>query len=439
MRGSGGLPRRSAHGFAAYDRDVLRSAGRWRWRALVVGLAMVAVLVGAGVGVVRRLGAPLPVTAVRPALPVIEIAPGRLPALSWPREGQAAVTAEGIGTLGVHGTGRPIPIGSVAKVMTALVILHDHPLTGRQSGPLLSVGRADEHAYTAAIGTGDSLLQVRAGERITERQALEALMLPSADNVADLLAAWDAHSAPAFVAKMNRTARQLGATHTHYADASGLSPRTTSTATDQVRIGERALTVPVLRSIVGERTARLPVTGVVKNYNVLLGRDGVIGIKTGSTRAAGGNLLFAASSVIRGRPVTLVGAVLGQSVGLAPLDALARALATSRTLVRQAFGALQLNRTAIAGTRAGWAVTPWGEPVELAVAADHTGLVVPEQATSVREHACVIVKPAAARAPCGSITLTQGDALSGHTTVEVGLVRSAVVGPSLFWRLTHLP
>ena len=420
---------------------MLRSAGRWRWRALVVGLAIVTVLGGAGVGAAQRLRAPLPVTALWPALPAVERAPGRLPALSWPREGEAAVVAQGVGTLGVHGPlGRPIPIGSVAKVMTALVVLHDHPLRGAAGGPLLSVGHADEHAYVAAIGTGDSLLQVQAGERITERQALEALMLPSADNVADLLAAWDAHSVPAFVAKMNRTARQLGATHTHYADPSGLSPLTRSTASDQVRVGEHALMVPVLRSVVGERTARLPVTGVVKNYNALLGRDGVIGIKTGSTRAAGGNLLFAATRVIRGRRVTLVGAVLGQAVGIAPLDALAKALGASRRLVRQAFASLQLHRTAIAGTRAGWAVTPWGEPVDVDVAADRAGLIIPGQALQVRERLCAIAAPAVAGARCGEVTVTQGDALSGRSSVSVQVaVRGAVGVPSGLWRLTRLP
>ena len=397
------------------------------------------VLGAAGAGAARRLSAPTPVVAVRPEPAAVVRAPGRLPALSWPREGQAAVVAERLGTVGTHGGDQPIPIGSVAKVMTALVILHDHPLTAGQSGPLLDVGREDERAYTAAVVTGDSLLPVVAGERITERQALEALILPSADNVADLLAVWDSRSVPAFVAKMNRTARQLGATHTHYADASGLSPLTKSTAIDQVRIGERALTVPVLRAIAAERTAVLPVAGVVRNYNLLLGQDGVTGLKTGSTRAAGGNLLFSATRQIHGRPVTLVGAVLGQSVGIAPLDALGKALDTSRTLVRQAFASVRLERTATAGARAGWAVTPWGEPVELAVATGRTGLVVPGQELSVREDPCAIAPPAAAGTPCGRITVTQGDGLSGRTTVPVPVVvRGAVPGPSLFWRLTHL-
>lgn len=401
---------------------------------------MAAALVGVCAGAVHRLRAPVPVTAVWPALPAAERAAGVLPALSWPHDGQAAVVVEGVGTLGVHGADRPAPIGSVAKVMTALVVLHDHPLKGLESGPLLSVGRADERAYTAAIGTGDSLLRVAAGQPITERQALEALMLPSADNIADLLATWDAHSAPAFVAKMNAMARQLGATRTRYADASGLNPRTTSTAADQVRIGEHALTAPVLRSIVGERAARLPVAGVVHNYNRLLGHDGVIGIKTGSTRAAGGNLLFAATKLVRGRPVTIVGAVLGQSVGIAPLAALKNALDISGVLVGQAFDAVRLQAASRAGQKAGWAVTPWGEAVDVDVVSGTSWLTIPGRALAVHQHLCAFSAPAAAGAPCGRITITRGDELSGRTTVAVPVVlHGAVTGPSVLWRLTHLP
>jgi D-alanyl-D-alanine carboxypeptidase (penicillin-binding protein 5/6) len=254
------------------------------------------------------------------------------------------MVVEGVGTAGVHGQSGPVPIGSVAKVMTALVILRDHPLVGNAPGPSLTVTPADERAYAAALGTGDSMVPVFAGERITERQALEALMVPSADNVADMLARWDAGGVPAFVAKMDRQALAWGATHTHYADASGLSPQTTSTATDQVLVGERALRAPVLAAVMAERSVTLPVAGVVTNYNSLLGSDGVIGIKTGSTRAAGGSLLFAARTRVGARPVTVVGAVLGQAVGIAPLSALQVALDGSRALVRAVTGSVWAQR-----------------------------------------------------------------------------------------------
>src|ERR1022692_2129589 len=81
---------------------------------------------------------------------------------------------------------------------------------------------ADHAAWIRDVEEGDSSLEVVAGERLTERQLLEGLMIPSACNIADYLARWDAGSVAAFVRKMNATATALGLRHTHYADASGL-------------------------------------------------------------------------------------------------------------------------------------------------------------------------------------------------------------------------
>jgi len=68
-------------------------------------------------------------------------------------------------------------------------------------------------------------------------------MIPSACNIADYLARWDAGSTAAFVRKMNATATALGLRRTHYADASGLSPGSRSTAVDQAILGAYAMSV----------------------------------------------------------------------------------------------------------------------------------------------------------------------------------------------------
>jgi D-alanyl-D-alanine carboxypeptidase (penicillin-binding protein 5/6) len=127
-----------------------------------------------------------------------------------------------------------------------------------------------------------------------------------------ILARWDAGGQDAFLAEMNRTARRLGMHHTTYTDASGLDAGTVSSAHDQLLLGVAALKIPALAQIVAESTATVPVAGVVHNYNTLLGKDGVIGLKTGSTSAAGGCLLFAARTEVDGHVVTIVGVVLGQ-------------------------------------------------------------------------------------------------------------------------------
>ena len=144
---------------------------------------------------------------------------------------------------------------------------------------------------------------------LTERQALEALLLPSADNVAWILARWDAGSAAAFVDRMNAVAHQLGMTSTRYTDPSGLAASTTSSAADQVRLGIAAMGQPALAGIASQSSALIPVAGTVDNLNSLLGEDGIVGLKTGSTSAAGGCALLGGtlqdrpspSAVCRGR------------------------------------------------------------------------------------------------------------------------------------------
>jgi len=232
--------------------------------------------------------------------------------VSWPAYGVSAAEISGFGVVAGPGATQPVPIASVAKVMTAYVILHDHPLAAGQSGPEIVVQPPEAAAYSAQARDGDSLVPVAAGEALTERQALEALLLPSADNMAWILARWDAGSQAAFVTRMNATARHLGMTGTRYTDPSGLASSTTSTAADQVRLAMAAMRVPALAAIVAMSTAFVPVAGVVRNYNTLLGQYGIVGLKTGSTQAAGGCVVVAAWHKADGHRTLIVAATFGQ-------------------------------------------------------------------------------------------------------------------------------
>jgi serine-type D-Ala-D-Ala carboxypeptidase (penicillin-binding protein 5/6) len=235
-----------------------------------------------------------------------------LATVSWPADGASAADVGGSGVVAGPGATRPVPIASVAKVMTAYVVLHDHPLSAGGSGPDIEVQPPEAAAYPSQAGNGDSLVPVVAGETLTERQALEALLLPSADNMAWILARWDAGGQAAFVARMNATARRLGMTGTSYTDPSGLDPSTVSTAADQVRLGMAAMRVPALAAIVAMPAAIVPQAGLVRNYNTLLDQDGIVGLKTGSTQAAGGCVLIAAWHKAGTRSTLIVTAVLGQ-------------------------------------------------------------------------------------------------------------------------------
>ena len=188
---------------------------------------------------------------------------------------------------------------------------------------------------------GESVVPIAAGEQLTERQALEALLLPSANNIAAVLAQWSAGSPGRFVARMNATARSLGMAHTRYTDPSGYDAATVSTAVDQVRIVDRAMRLPVFAGIVARPSATLPVAGTVHNTNALLGHDGFVGVKTGSDDAAGGCFAFRAIRSVDGKQTAITGVVLGQpgidqiGAGLAAGDAMVNRITGQRSQERR--------------------------------------------------------------------------------------------------------
>jgi len=249
------------------------------------------------------------------------------PSTVWPADGQAAVQV-GQSQVQAGPNQHPAPIASVAKVMTAYLVLGDHPLAPGQDGPTITLTDADVADTDRRRRQQESVVPIAAGEQLTLRQALQALLLPSANNIAAVLARWDAGSADRFVARMNATARSLGMTHTRYTDPSGYDDATVSTAADQVRIVDRAMRLPMFASIVATPSATLPVAGTVHNTNTLLGHDGFVGVKTGSTAAAGGCFAFRAIRGIDGKRTTITGVVLGQpgdnqiAAGLAAADAM---------------------------------------------------------------------------------------------------------------------
>jgi serine-type D-Ala-D-Ala carboxypeptidase (penicillin-binding protein 5/6) len=256
----------------------------------------------------------------------------------WPASGQAAFVQTGQSQIQVGPSQHAAAIASVAKVMTAYLVLRDHPLQPGHDGPVITLTDADVADTDRRRGQQESIVSIAAGEQLTELQALQALLLPSANNIAAVLARWDAGSVDRFVARMNGTARSLGMTHTRYTDPSGYDDGTVSTAADQVRIVDRAMHLSVFATIVATPSATLPVAGTVRNTNTLLGHDGFVGVKTGSTAAAGGCFAFRAIRWIDGKRTTITGVVLGQpghnqiAAGLAAADAMVDRIAGHRAV-----------------------------------------------------------------------------------------------------------
>jgi D-alanyl-D-alanine carboxypeptidase (penicillin-binding protein 5/6) len=305
-------------------------------RILLAGLLVVIAAIAASSGFYRLASSSSPAASPSDARRSEHLsARGEaLPSPVWPAYGQAAVQI-GQSQIQAGPNQHAAPIASLAKVMTAYLVLRDHSL---QPGRTITLTDADVADTDRRAGQGESVVPIAAGEQLTELQALQALLLPSANNIAAVLARWDAGSADRFVARMNATARSLGMTHTRYTDPSGYDDTTVSTAADQVRIVDRAMRLPVFASIVATPSATLPVAGTVQNTNTLLGRNGFVGVKTGSDTAAGGCFAFRAIRWIDGQRTTITGVVLGQpghdqlAAGLAAADAMVDRIAGDRAV-----------------------------------------------------------------------------------------------------------
>jgi D-alanyl-D-alanine carboxypeptidase (penicillin-binding protein 5/6) len=318
-------------------------------------------------------------------------------------------------------------MASTAKMMTALVILEDHPLAVNETGPVLTISRADVASFIVERNQGESVLPVAAGEQLTEYQLLQGLLLPSASNFADVLARWDLGTVAAFLSRMNLRAAGLGMTATHYADVSGFSPATVSIPSDLIKLAMTVMRLPVFAQIVEQTQASLPVAGVVRNLNTLLGQGGIIGIKTGHTDQAGGCLVFAADLMIDGQPARIYGAVMGQP------NALAGAFAATTALLNGVRPTLHLRPVVRRGDVVARYRTAWNESGTI-VASEALGWVLVD-GTALSRRTTLSDLPASLPpdSRLGSLEIT-----AGERHAAIALVNAAPInGPDVGWRLTR--
>ena len=269
------------------------------------------------------------------------------PAVQWPLRGQAALVL-GNGRPAASPHEQPVPIASLAKLMTAYLTLERYPLSGAQDGFTITVTPGQAQAAVQDAAQDQSVVAVQAGEQLTEHQLLEALLIPSGNNIAQMLAAQVAGSEARFVSEMNAEASALGMDHTIYTDPSGFDSGTVSTAADQLRIFQEAMGFPIFRQIVSMAGVTLPVAGTLTNFNPLLAA-GYAG-KTGSDSAAGGCLAFFTRVTVGGRQLTAVGVVLGQGQGNDTPVILAAAGEAARQLIESVAPAIDMSTIAAPAT-----------------------------------------------------------------------------------------
>ncbi|OKI22611.1 hypothetical protein A6A07_33495 [Streptomyces sp. CB03911] len=383
-----------------------------------------------GVVVAGQLLRPLPRPTVGLSVATTFSFTGSPLAMPWPAKGQSAALVVGVGDMGSSGPETPAPIASVTKVMNAYLILRDHPLKKGETGPKLTV---DKQAAQESSDADQSKVTLTEGQQLTQYEALEMLMLPSANNVARLLARWDSGTEEAFVRKMNEAAAGFGMTNTSYVDPAGFNADTKSTAKDQLKLAEQVMKNEIFRQVVAEPDTNFNGQKVF-NTNILLSpKNGVIGVKTGSSTPAGGCLMWAAVKDIGGVRRMILGVTLGQP-GTATEGILKAVQTVSAKQITAAQGALTGQTLAKQGDVVGFVDDGLGGKVPVVATKDVTVAGWDGITATLALEPATVGHTAKAGTQVGVLKAGVGE---GRVEVPVAL-KSDLAPPSILARLTRL-
>jgi D-alanyl-D-alanine carboxypeptidase (penicillin-binding protein 5/6) len=394
---------------------------------LVVLVVVGCLLIAVDVIATRRISVPPAEARTTSTLAPVVAASGPSAPLPWPATGQGAVAIPLTGYVAQSGTETAVPVASLTKLMTAYLILRDHPLNDGLPGPSITMTQQDVTDFDNDTGQDESSIAVSAGEVLTERQVLDGLLVHSANNFADTLAVWDSGSIAAFVAKMNATAAALGMTQTHYVDDSGFDPQSMSTAGDILKVASLDMEYPAFVQAVAMPSVTLPVSGLVSTYTPLLGTNGVIGVKSGFTSQAGGCDVMAVVRPVGNRSVIVLAAVTGQQA----YDALTAAGNDALALVNAAAAQLHVVPVLRAGLRVG-TTTVGGMSVPVRATGAAEVVAWPGQ---VVQRSLAMASRVTTGTPAGTVVGT-ADAVLGTQREQVGAVLTrSIPAPSVRRRL----
>ena len=397
-----------------------------RRRQVVFGGASVIIL--ATIYAVTTLVAPLPAAAITlsPSFndaPALTQSPA---ALVMPGFGESAIAAEGYGTLATDGPQDQVPIASITKTITALVVLDAKPLTdAADPGPTVMFTQSDVEILRQTQAEYGSFGLLPDTMQLSEKDALTMMLMASANNYAESLATWAYGSVDAYLAAANAWLAEQSLTGTIVDDTSGISSGSRSTPADMLIIGSLVMKNASLAEIVGTQTTEIPGVGSVSSTNGLLGDSGVNGIKTGTTVDAGATLLYSAIVPVGTASVHVIGVVLGAETH-AQLDAAVRALLSS---VQASFHEVVVTT---ADEYIGDALTRWGTSARVAATQSVTRLVFSDTPITITT-ALTPVTTGAAGTPVGSLTITIG----GESITVALALSSPLEDPGPGWRLTH--
>jgi serine-type D-Ala-D-Ala carboxypeptidase (penicillin-binding protein 5/6) len=402
-----------------------KKTSKKKWLLIFLGIVVIAAA-GYSVWAVER---PLP--PLRPIQADIQLRlTSSSASLNWPVTGQSALGILGSNILETNNDQSQLPTASTAKLITALTVLSAKPLQLNDQGPTITLSANDVSIYQAYLNEDGSVVEVQAGEQISEYQMLEAMLLPSANNMADSLAIWAFGS----LANYQTAANQYLATHdlkntTIGSDASGFLPSTTSNAEDLVKIGELTMDSPVLAQIVGQTSASgIPIVNTVKNVNFLIGTDNIVGIKTGNNDQDMGVYVSAATINIGQKPVTIVTSTMNAS-------SLYNAVEGSLPLVVSAEANFKSVALLKAGSIVGDYLSPNGDSLPVVASQDLNINTWSGDKLTAKSHLSDI----SSNSKSGDIvgTLTVYDPITGDSSSINVKLGANPEKPTLWQRLTH--
>ncbi len=178
-----------------------------------------------------------------------------------------------------------MPIASITKIATALVILNGHQLNETITIPKV-----------ISLPTDGEQVGLKAGEKFSLDEALRAMLISSANDMAESLATWDTGSRGKFITKMNNQAKLWGLKNTHFVNPTGLDENNHySSASDLITLATILMQNDDFRKIVDTPSYTAKNKDgkeyVLTNTNKLLGYNYIHGIKTGFTTEAGQTLI----------------------------------------------------------------------------------------------------------------------------------------------------
>ncbi|MFJ3474139.1 D-alanyl-D-alanine carboxypeptidase family protein [Microbacterium maritypicum] len=414
------------------DPEVRRK--RRRQGLIITGACIFLLLAAAGGYIGWALTAPVDppaVTTQTPQVPAVDAA-----SIATPPAGASAISIAGAdaylgeGASGIwssSGTGEPLPIASITKLITALVILDASPLASVDDpGPTITFGKADHDLYDRYYVQGATIAPMPTGTSMSLRDALAAMLIPSASNYAEALSSHVFGSQSAFLGATRDWLAAQGLTGTTITEPTGISPRNTSTPVDLVAIGKLAAANPVIAQIVATPSITLPGAGLLYNTNGLLGTSGITGLKTGTLGEGTYSLLYTATLVVGTTdPLAVTGVILGGS----SRDSVNAGVLAALDGVRSGFHEVPV---ATPGQEVGTISTPWGSSARLVIGEAASIFTWSDTPITVTMD---IETPPTYRdgSTVGTVTWTAGP----NTVTAPVEIEGSVDQPSEWWRLTH--